>query len=290
MNKFIKLAITTQLIAITLLASCAPGVSASANVCHATEDTANPYEEITIDSVELLNEHRVHVNDIFPVPASGCPASLVEVTDGNITICHATSSESNPYEEITISVNGLNGHGEHEDDIIPMPAEGCPATALVTDETELDETELAICHATDDAAVPYEEIVVSDAEMSEHLEHPNDINPVPATGCPLYPIVISNGAVTFCHATDDATAPYEEITVSADGLDGHGEHEGDAFPISEEEGCPTSAVTDSGKITICHATNSKKNPYNQITISVNGLNGHDKHAGDIIPMPEGGCP
>lgn len=31
--------------------------------------------------------------------------------------------------EITISVNGLNGHGKHEGDIIPAPAQGCPAAA-----------------------------------------------------------------------------------------------------------------------------------------------------------------
>ena len=290
MNKFIKLAITLQVIAITLLAACAPGVGASANVCHATGDAAAPYEEITIDSTELLNEHRVHADDIFPVPEGGCPTAPVEVTDGNITICHATSSETNPYEEITVSVNGLNGHGDHEDDIIPVPEEGCPTTAPVADDDdELDDDELTVCHATDDAAIPYEALVVTEEEMAEHLTHPNDINPVPATGCPDYPIVITDGTVTFCHATDDATTPYEEVTVSVDGLDGHDEHEDDVFPVSEEEGC-ADTVTDSGKITICHATSSKKNPYVQITISVNGLNGHDKHSGDIIPMPAGGCP
>jgi uncharacterized surface protein with fasciclin (FAS1) repeats len=44
------------------------------------------------------------------------------------------------------------------------------------------------------------------------------------------------------------------------------------------------------KITICHATGSAKNPYVEITIDMNGLNGHKKHAGDIIPAPSGGCP
>jgi hypothetical protein len=180
MNKLIKMTVklvaAAQILAITL-AACTSG--ASANVCHATGDAANPYEEITIDSTELANVHLEHSNDIFPVPVSGCPTSPVVIIDGKITICHATSSETNPYEEITISVNGLNGHGTHEGDIIPVP----------------------------------------------------------------------------------------------------------------EEGCPTSLATGSeGKITICHATSSEKNPYNQITISVNGLNGHDKHEGDIIPMPQEGCP
>lgn len=286
MNKFIKLAMTFQLIAMILLASCATGVSASANVCHATGDAA-PYEEITLNSTELLNEHRMHAEDIFPIPVGGCPTSLVEVTDGNITICHTTSSESNPYEEITISVNGLSGHGDHEGDIIPMPLEGCPTTPLVNDDD--DDKAITVCHATDDTLTPYEELTVTEAELSEHLEHSNDINPVPATGCPEYPIVITDGAVTFCHATGDVANPYEEITVSVNGLDGHDEHADDVFPVSEE-GCPSDMDIVTDKITICHATSSKKNSYNQITVSANGLNGHNKHADDIIPMPAGGCP
>ncbi|HEX6714497.1 MAG TPA: hypothetical protein VF066_13980 [Thermoleophilaceae bacterium] len=58
-----------------------------------------------------------------------------------ITICHATKSHTNPYVAITISVNGLNGHGPAEDphhhdgswkDIIPAPNPdakdgGCPS-------------------------------------------------------------------------------------------------------------------------------------------------------------------
>src|SRR4051795_10242316 len=56
---------------------------------------------------------------------------------GKITICHATKSVKNPYVEITISVNGLHGHGPADDprhhegswqDIIPAPAGGCPGT------------------------------------------------------------------------------------------------------------------------------------------------------------------
>jgi hypothetical protein len=50
---------------------------------------------------------------------------------GKITICHATGSATNPYVEITISVNGLNGHAHHQDgrDIIPAPVGGCPAAS-----------------------------------------------------------------------------------------------------------------------------------------------------------------
>jgi len=43
-----------------------------------------------------------------------------------VSICHATESKKNPYVLITVNVNGLNGHGTHEGDIIPAPANGCP--------------------------------------------------------------------------------------------------------------------------------------------------------------------
>ncbi|HET7142735.1 MAG TPA: hypothetical protein VFI68_01840, partial [Anaerolineales bacterium] len=198
----------------------------------------------------------------------------------------ATGSETNPYSEITVSVNGLSGHGAHEGDIIPAPEDGCPTTPMVTDSDEI-----SICHASGDTANPYDEITVTSEELNEHiLEHPNDINPAPSTGCPAYPVVIDNGEITFCHANGSETDPYDEVIVNVDGLNGHAQHEGDVFPLSAEEGCPASPAVTSGKITICHATSSKKNPYNLITISVNGLSGHNKHQDDIIPAPAGGCP
>ena len=43
-----------------------------------------------------------------------------------IAICHATASAQNPYVLIEVAVEGLNGHGDHEGDIIPAPADGCP--------------------------------------------------------------------------------------------------------------------------------------------------------------------
>ncbi len=124
-----------------------------------------------------------------------------------------------------------------------------------------------------------------------HLQHPGDFGPAPVGGCPTVPVVVTNDTIQICHATTDEANPYTEVAVRVNGLDGHAAHEGDFFPVPEG-GCPTADVDDNsqGKITICHATSSAKNPYNEITVSVNGLNGHDKHAGDIIPAPAEGCP
>jgi len=52
-----------------------------------------------------------------------------EGDDKKVSICHATGSESNPYVQITVSenaVNGYDGHASHGGDLIPAPAYGCP--------------------------------------------------------------------------------------------------------------------------------------------------------------------
>ena len=44
-----------------------------------------------------------------------------------VTICHKTGSSKNPYVEISVANDALNdGHGTHENDIIPAPEDGCP--------------------------------------------------------------------------------------------------------------------------------------------------------------------
>ncbi len=291
-------------------------------ICHATDDPANPYEELTVKSAEL-NVHREHPNDIIPVPANGCPASPVLTSDGKITICHATGSQTNPYNEITVSVNGLNGHDGHEGDIIPAPEGGCPTTSGAIDNraTTLGSirnritTLFAIgnrtttapletaCHATGDPANPYEVITIT-----------HDISPVPANGCPPNPVLISEGKITICHATGSQTDPYDEITVNVIGLNGHGTHEGDVFPLPEG-GCPTTSVvignsnttnpgafgnritttlvsignrittlfaignrtTTTPLLTVCHATDDPANAYEELTVNKAELNVHLEH-------------
>ena len=113
---------------------------------------------------------------------------------------------------------------------------------------------------------------------------------LPICGCPTSPLVIEDGKINICHATDSETNPFNKISVSINGLNGHVTHDGDIIPAPNGD-CPTSPlVIDNGKVMICHATGSDKNPYNKITVSVNGLNGHNTHASDIIPVPSGGCP
>ncbi len=133
----------------------------------------------------------------------------------------------------------------------------------------------------------------------EHqTDHPPEVAP-PANSPPA-PKASPSPKITICHATGNGG--YVEITISENGLHGHGGHADDIIP-APAGGCPSaspaapappastlSAPPEPRKITICHATGSATNPYVEITISVNGLNGHAGHADDIIPAPAGGCP
>jgi hypothetical protein len=112
--------------------------------------------------------------------------------DKKVTICHATGSESNPYVQITVSENSLNGNGHalHAGDLIPAPAAGCPEGGHGGggggggDEDSDHGTEMiTICHATGSESNPYVEITIpKKAWWHAHKDH-GDIYPVPAGGC-----------------------------------------------------------------------------------------------------------
>jgi hypothetical protein len=177
---------------------------------------------------------------------------------------------------------------------------------------------ITICHATGQTDHPYEQLTITFEQLAAHSKDKNDLIPAPMDGCPqVLTENANNGKIIICHATGSATHPYNEITISFNGLNGHGKHQGDIIP-APADGCPSTKSTPTitltptismtptvtptpnattigdkdGKITICHATgNGKKGKsYVMITISINGLNGHSKHPDDIIPAPAGGCP
>jgi hypothetical protein len=190
------------------------------------------------------------------IAACGNSALAAQLNDGKLAICHATGDAATPYEAITLDFNGLTAHVDHPDDIIPAPAGGCPKAV----ETGNNVGKLTICHATGSATNPYTEITIDFSGLNGHSNHKGDLIPAPAGGCP-------------------SVTPTPAITATVT-----------ATPSGTTTPAATVSANQDGKITICHATGSSKNPYVLITVSVNGLNGHGKHTGDIIPAPAGGCP
>lgn len=108
-----------------------------------------------------------------------------------VTICHATGSETNPYEQITLDLSGLNGHvgHQHDEDIIPVNS-----GAILRQGQNLDKADWwnAGCVNSGGAVTP------------------------PGGG---------NGnndhKITICHATGSTTNPYEAISIDLHGLNGH---------------------------------------------------------------------
>jgi hypothetical protein len=59
------------------------------------------------------------------------PAAASEYPGQKVTVCHHTGSKTNPWVEITISVNALKAHvGHHDGDFVVTPATPCPPTTL----------------------------------------------------------------------------------------------------------------------------------------------------------------
>lgn len=61
-----------------------------------------------------------------------------------VVICHATESETNPWVEIEVSINAINGHFDnngtplagHEDDLLLAQGEHCPGVSEPTETPE----------------------------------------------------------------------------------------------------------------------------------------------------------
>jgi hypothetical protein len=147
-------------------------------------------------------------------------------TSEQITICHATGSETHPYEEITINTDAVTAHEDHQwgEDIIPAPAGGCPAGTTPSPGPETpppaDGKKVTICHATGSATNPFVVITIDESALPAHRDHQEgeDIIPAPAAGCPagmppvvppkvVPPVVPPAGAAAAPPAGAAAAAP-----------------------------------------------------------------------------------
>lgn len=79
-----------------------------------------------------------------------------------VTICHATSSETNPYVRIVIDVSGKNGHFDnngtpesgHEDDILILGEADCPGGSQEPTSTPIPTTEPTLIPTVDPTSTP----------------------------------------------------------------------------------------------------------------------------------------
>ena len=218
--------------------------------------------------LKLLSVISVMVTASLLIAACGSSAAAAFGQDGKIGICHATGITTAPYDQIRVGLTELSSHIDHKNDLIPAPADGCPKEVQTGGNTG----KVSICHSTGSATNPYNLITIDFNGLRGHIKHQDDIIPAPKNGCPRVTVTPTiNGSPT---ETLTPTIPMTPTTT----------------PTITPTSNATMLVNKDGKITICHATGSKKNPYVMITISINGLNGHNGHARDIIPAPAGGCP
>lgn len=107
-------------------------------------------------------------------------------------------------------------------------------------------------------------------------------------------ISVYSGDVSLCEVTDlcGDIGLTSSITATDDGVLVQ-----QAYNCRTNQDAYTVACTpvrnngaNNGTVAICHATGNNRNPYVLITVNANGLNGHGRHTGDIIPAPTDGCP
>jgi hypothetical protein len=192
--------------------------------------------------LKMLSVISMMVFGTLTIVACGSSEIAGQINNGKITICQATGGATDPYSEITLNLNELNGHSEHKDDLIPAPAGGCPKVTIPSS----NDGKITICHATDSASNPFNEITIDFNGLHGHSDHKGDIIPAPENGCasntttPTVTAMIAGdnaGKVTIWHATGSSKKPYVLITVSVSGLNGHGSRSRDIIPVPAG-GCP----------------------------------------------------
>ena len=123
-------------------------------------------------------------------------ATAAATEERKVTICHRTSSLTNPYNTITVGESAIPAHTGHGD-IIPAPPGGCPATVATGTPaatgtptatgtvvaTGTAAAKVTVCHRTNSQTKPYNMITVSADAVPAHTGH-GDIVPAPAGGCP----------------------------------------------------------------------------------------------------------
>ncbi len=212
-----------------------------------------------------------------------------------VRICHATSSQSNPYTNPEVSVRSIinlpNGHHYHERDIIP------PFYYLHDDEVKHypglnwnEQTQRfydAECEEPRDREVRAEKPTFFDAYCTNEGELSEGGYIIPDAEHVKY-LVRHGDSGPFEHVPDGTY--YVEVgthvQIKAVAHDGY-TIKGDWKWSDHIDGPEGPCVEVVRKVLICHATSSESNPYTNPEVSVRSIinvpNGHHYHERDIIP-------
>ncbi|UDF14135.1 LPXTG cell wall anchor domain-containing protein [Antiquaquibacter oligotrophicus] len=200
-----------------------------------------------------------------------------------IAFCHATASETNPFNFIETSVNAFfqAGHDTHQnfEDIVPPFSYVKQGDTIDFPGLNWDAEGQAIFNAG--CSTPDDQPLLATASVS-----------FTAATCSS-PQLLVLGAITNASwgtVTDpEGDLDYRVVATADDGAEfagGAGElvFEGQLDPIDSGLSCDTTEVK---KIEFCHATGSEQNPYVLLETSVNAFfqAGHDTHQNfeDIVP-------
>jgi hypothetical protein len=75
------------------LTTATAGTDAKRAICHRTSSAKTPYTKVTVSAAQL-KAHLKHASDIYPVPAGGCPKSLLTASSGGRAFAVALTGEA----------------------------------------------------------------------------------------------------------------------------------------------------------------------------------------------------
>lgn len=103
------------LAAVTLLASATAATDAKRTLCHRTASSKTPYVKVSV-SAKQLAAHLKHAPDIYPVPAGGCPKTMLASNGGRAfpvaLTGEAESQAGDPVATGTATIRARAGQGQ----------------------------------------------------------------------------------------------------------------------------------------------------------------------------------